>query len=217
MSAGGFAYGLAQAFQKAEDRYQDRIERDKARADRLAAQTAGFAFREKMYKQERDDKYRDKIANRYASLSGLFGSDEKGQLLTAAFMPFDLESTRATVEQYKAKVKGTGIDFRTYMEVSNPEGSAENYSAKDLPKLGDIQGAFAARREGKIPEGFSLPTVSYKEVPLFDTGRTDLNIDITDDPYENMTNLQFGIKEREIDIQSNNPAIKKQAKKELDL
>ena len=49
MSAGGFAYGLAQAFQKAEDRYQDRIERDKARADRLAAQTAGFAFREKMY------------------------------------------------------------------------------------------------------------------------------------------------------------------------
>ena len=29
MSAGGFAYGMAQAIQKAEDRYQDKIERVK--------------------------------------------------------------------------------------------------------------------------------------------------------------------------------------------
>ena len=76
MSLGGFAQGLATAFQKAEDRYQDKIEREQARADRLAAQTAGHAFTEKMYKLRREDDYRDKIADRYAQLSGLFGSDE---------------------------------------------------------------------------------------------------------------------------------------------
>ena len=217
MSLGGFAQGLATAFQKAEDRYQDKIEREQARADRLAAQTAGHAFTEKMYKLRREDDYRDKIADRYAQLSGLFGSDEKGKLLTAAFMPFDIESTRATVNDFKAKVKGTGIDFRNYMEVSNPEGSPENYSAKDLPSLPDITSAFVDRKKGKIPEGFSLPSISYLEVPIFDDKRTDLGVDVTDDPYENMINLQLEIKERQVDIQSNNPRIKTQAEKELKL
>lgn len=217
MSLGGFALGLSQSLQKAEERYQDKIERDQARADRLAAQTAGYAFTEKMYKQRREDDYKDKISERYATLSGLFGSDEKGKLLTAAFMPFDLESTRATVDDFKAKVKGTGIDFRNYMEVANPEGSPENYSAKDLPNLPTILSAFVDRRQGNIPEGFALPTISYKDVPVFDDKRTDLGVDVTDDPYENMVNLQLEIKERMVDIQSNNPRIVKQAEKELKL
>ena len=217
MSLGGFALGLSQSLQKAEERYQDKIERDQARADRLAAQTAGYAFTEKMYKLRREDDYKDKIADRYAQLSGLFGSDEKGKLLTAAFMPFDIESTRATVDDFKAKVKGTGIDFRNYMEVANPEGSPENYSAKDLPSLSTITSAFVDRRQGKIPEGFVLPTVSYLDVPIFDTKRTDLGVDVTDDPYENMVNLELAIKERMVDVQSNNPRIKKQAEKELNL
>jgi len=217
MSLGGFALGLSQSLQKAEDRYQDKIERDQARADRLAAQTAGYAFTERMYKTRREDDYKDKISERYATLSGLFGSDEKGKLLTAAFMPFDLESTKATVDDFKAKVKNTGIDFRNYMEVANPEGSPENYSAKDLPSLSTITSAFVDRRQGKIPEGFALPTISYLDVPVFDDKRTDLGVDVTDDPYENMVNLQLEIKERMVDIQSNNPRIVKQAEKELKL
>ena len=72
MSLGGFAQGLATAFQRAEDRYQDRIEREQARADRLAAQTAGFQFQEKMYKRRQEDAYKEKISERFAGLQSIF-------------------------------------------------------------------------------------------------------------------------------------------------
>ena len=49
MSLGGFAQGLATAFQRAEDRYQDEKARKEARAERKLAMSMQNAFTEKMY------------------------------------------------------------------------------------------------------------------------------------------------------------------------
>ena len=221
MSAGGFAYGMAQAIQKAEDRYQDKIERDKARADRMAAQAAGFQFQEKMYKRRQDDAYKEKISERYAGLQALFGSDERGQLLTTAFMPFDLESTRATVNDYKGKLKGSGVDFRDYFEVSNFDPKAG-----ELPTLAKITQAFQARKEGKLddkgkvigmPEGFSLPTVGYKTFePFSKQVRLDITDLFTDDAFESAQKLDAAIEIANQNINLGTPNEQKTAKRELE-
>ena len=221
MSLGGFAYGLSQSIQKAEERYQDRIEREQARADRLAAQTAGFQFEEKMYKRRQDDAYKEKLSERYAGLQALFGSDERGQLLTTAFMPFDLESTRATVNDYKGKLEGSGVDFRDYFEVSNFDPKAG-----ELPTLAKITKAFQARKEGKlddkgnvigVPEGFSLPTVGFKTFePFSKQVRLDITDLFTDDAFESATKLDAAIEIANQNINLGTPNEQKTTKRELE-
>ena len=221
MSLGGFAYGLSQSIQKAEERYQDRIEREQARADRLAAQTAGFQFEEKMYKRRQDDAYKEKLSERYAGLQALFGSDERGQLLTTAFMPFDLESTRATVNDYKGKLEGSGVDFRDYFEVSNFDPKAG-----ELPTLAKITQAFQARKEGKlddkgkvigVPEGFSLPTVGFKTFePFSKQVRLDITDLFTDDAFESATKLDAAIEIANQNINLGTPNEQKTTKRELE-
>ena len=220
MSLGGFAQGLATAFQRAEDRYQDRIEREQARADRLAAQTAGFQFQEKMYKRRQEDAYKEKISERFAGLQSIFGSDERGQLLTRAFMPFDLESTRATVNDYKKKLEGSGVDFRDYFEVSNfdPE-------AGELPTLAKIAQAFQARKEGKLdeegnvigmPEGFKLPTVRFKTFePFSKPVRSDIVDLFTDDAFESAQKLDAAIEIAKENVNLGTPNQQNTAKREL--
>ncbi len=220
MSLGGFALGLSQSLQKAEDRYQDKIERDQARADRLAAQTAGFAFTEKMYKIKKDDAFKEKIAERYSGLQAMFGSDERGQLLATAFMPFDLESTRATVNDYKKKLEGSGVDFRDYFEVSNFDPKAG-----ELPTLAKITKAFQARKEGKldekgkvigVPEGFSLPTVGYKKFEPFSTQiRSDITDLMTDDAFESAQKLDTAIEIAKENVNLGTPNEQKTTKREL--
>ena len=61
MSLGGFAAGLAGAFQKAEDRYQERKLREQASAEAKLRPAAGFAFREKMYTRQMRDAYNDEL------------------------------------------------------------------------------------------------------------------------------------------------------------
>ena len=221
MSLGGFAYGLSQSIQKAEERYQDRIEREQARADRLAAQTAGFQFEEKMYKRRQDDAYKEKLSERYAGLQALFGSDERGQLLTTAFMPFDLESTRATVNDYKSKLEGSGVDFRDYFEVSNFDPKAG-----ELPTLAKITQAFQARKEGKlddkgkvigVPEGFSLPTVGFKTFePFSKQVRLDITDLFTDDAFESAQKLDAAIEIANQNINLGTPNEQKTTKRELE-
>ena len=221
MSLGGFAYGLSQSIQKAEERYQDRIEREQARADRLAAQTAGFQFEEKMYKRRQEDAYKEKLSERYAGLQALFGSDERGQLLTTAFMPFDLESTRATVNDYKSKLKGSGVDFRDYFEVSNFDPRAG-----ELPTLAKITQAFQARKEGKlddkgkvigVPEGFSLPTVGFKTFePFSKQVRLDITDLFTDDAFESAQKLDAAIEIAKQNINLGTPNDQKTTKRELE-
>ena len=220
MSLGGFAYGLSQSIQKAEERYQDRIEREQARADRLAAQTAGFQFQEKMYKRRQEDAYKEKISERFAGLQSIFGSDERGQLLTRAFMPFDLESTRATVNDYKKKLEGSGVDFRDYFEVSNfdPE-------AGELPTLAKITQAFQARKEGKLdeegnvigmPEGFKLPTVGFKTFePFSKPVRSDIVDLFTDDAFESAQKLDAAIEIAKENVNLGTPNQQNTAKREL--
>ena len=101
MSLGGFAQGLATAFQRAEDRYQEKKAREEARADAKLARAAQNAFAEKMYERRERDAYKKELRDTYGYLQATFGTDEEGRRLTAAFLPMGA-SAKDVIKQYQA-------------------------------------------------------------------------------------------------------------------
>jgi hypothetical protein len=136
-------------------------------------------------------------------------------------MPFDLESTRATVNDYKSKLEGSGVDFRDYFEVSNFDPRAG-----ELPTLAKITQAFQARKEGKlddkgkvigVPEGFSLPTVGFKTFePFSKQVRLDITDLFTDDAFESAQKLDAAIEIANQNINLGTPNEQKTTKRELE-
>ena len=78
MSLGGFAQGLATAFQRAEDRYQDEKARKEARAERKLAMSMQNAFTEKMYERRERDAQKKELRDTFNFLQSTFGPDDPG-------------------------------------------------------------------------------------------------------------------------------------------
>jgi hypothetical protein len=207
MSLGGFAQGLATAFQRAEDRYQDEKARKEARAERKLAMSMQNAFTEKMYDRRQRDEHKKELRDTFNYLQSTFGTDEEGKRLTAAFLPLG-GSAKDVISQYQSSVKGTGIDFRSLLEVSNPEGATENYQ---LPKFDAIMKQLQDQRFGKAEtaSGFLLPTVKMGALPSPMPEITGLEKLGSDDPFEAMINIDLAIKQAKANIEVGTPNVKK--------
>lgn len=207
MSLGGFAQGLATAFQRAEDRYQDEKARKEARAERKLAMSMQNAFTEKMYDRRQRDEHKKELRDTFNYLQSTFGTDEEGKRLTAAFLPMG-GSAKDVISQYQSSVKGTGIDFRSLLEVSNPEGATENYQ---LPKFDAIMKQLQDQRFGKAEtaSGFLLPTVKMGALPSPMPEITGLEKLGSDDPFEAMINIDLAIKQAKANIEVGTPNVKK--------
>ena len=207
MSLGGFAQGLATAFQRAEDRYQDEKARKEARAERKLAMSMQNAFTEKMYDRRQRDEHKKELRDTFNYLQSTFGTDEEGKRLTAAFLPMG-GSAKDVISQYQSSVKGTGIDFRSLLEVSNPEGATENYQ---LPKFDAIMKQLQDQRFGKAEtaSGFLLPTVKMGALPSPMPEITGLEKLGSDDPFEAMINIDLAIKQAKANIEVGTPIVKK--------
>jgi hypothetical protein len=163
MSLGGFAAGLAGAFQKAEDRYQERKLRQQASAEAKLRQAAGFAFREKMYTRQMRDAYNDELTKTRNYLTTVFGDTDLGRQYVSALLPFG-ESAIEIVKDHRQQAQDRGVDLKSFMQVAHPNGLDKNtYKAPDLDnvvsylskkKFGEDIGAF----------DFKLPTVEFKQI-----------------------------------------------------
>ena len=213
MSLGGFAQGLSTAFQKAEDRYQDEKARKEARAERKLAMSMQNAFTEKMYERRERDAYKKELRDTHNYLQATFGTDEQGKRLTAGFLSMG-SAAKDVISGYQSAVKGTGIDFRSLIEVSNPEGATENYQ---VPKFDDIMKQLQDQRFGKAEtaSGFLLPTVKMGALPDPAPEITGLEGLGSDDPFEAMINIDLAIKQAKANIEIGNPNVKRTNKAKL--
>jgi hypothetical protein len=164
MSLGGFAAGLAGAFQKAEDRYQERKLREQASAEAKLRQAAGFAFREKMYTRQMRDAYNDELTKTRNYLSTVFGDTAEGRQYVSALLPFG-EAAIDIVKDHKQQAQDRGVDFKSFMNIAHPNGIDKNtYKAPDLD---NVLSFLSKKKFGEDVSGFDfkLPTVTFKDIP----------------------------------------------------
>ena len=164
MSLGGFAAGLAGAFQKAEDRYQERKLREQASAEAKLRQAAGFAFREKMYTRQMRDAYNDELTKTRNYLSTVFGDTAEGRQYVSALLPFG-EAAIDIVKDHKQQAQDRGVDFKSFMNIAHPNGIDKNtYKAPDLD---NVLSFLSKKKFGEDVSGFDfkLPTVTFRDIP----------------------------------------------------
>ena len=164
MSLGGFAAGLAGAFQKAEDRYQERKLREQASAEAKLRQAAGFAFREKMYTRQMRDAYNDELTKTRNYLSTVFGDTAEGRQYVSALLPFG-EAAIDIVKDHKQQAQDSGVDFKSFMNIAHPNGiNKDTYKAPDLD---NVLSFLSKKKFGEDVSGFDfkLPTVTFKDIP----------------------------------------------------
>jgi len=167
MSLGGFASGLATAFQRAEDRYQDKKAREEARAEARLARAANQAFQEKMYTRRQKDDYMKEVMNYQSELKAIFGTDQKGLQMVAAVMPMGKYGVEmAKNYQSVANDRGfTKAEFQDLFEVMYPDGvDSQTFGDVDLNKIvkNMEQNRFADPEDPRVP----LSGIQFKFKPL---------------------------------------------------
>ena len=164
MSLGGFAAGLAGAFQKAEDRYQERKLRQQASAEAKLRQAAGFAFQEKMYNRRTRDAFESELTKTRNYLSTVFGDTPDGRAYISALLPFG-EAAIDIVKDHKQQAADRGVDLKSFMNLAHPNGIDKNtYKAPDLD---NVMSYLSRKKFGEDVSGFDfkLPTVTFKGIP----------------------------------------------------
>ena len=138
MSLGGFAQGLATAFQRAEDRYQDKKAREEARAEARLARASRQAFEEKMYTRRRRDEFQDELTKSQGELKALFGTDTRGLQMVSAVLPMGAYGVEMA-KQYKKIADARNFSqeqYRSMFEVMYPEGmDSDTFGDVDLKNI----------------------------------------------------------------------------------
>ena len=167
MSLGGFASGLATAFQRAEDRYQDKKAREEARAEARLARAANQAFQEKMYTRRQKDDYIKEVMNYQSQLKAIFGTDQKGLQMVAAVMPMGKYGVEMAKNYQKiSNDRGfTKAEFQDLFEVMYPDGvDSQTFGDVDLNQIvkNMEQNRFADPEDPRVP----LSGIQFKFKPL---------------------------------------------------
>ena len=160
MSLGGFAAGLAGAFQKAEDRYQERKLRQQASAEAKLRQAAGFAFQEKMYNRRTRDAFQDELTKTRNFLGTVFGNDAEGREYISALLPFG-ESAIEIVKSHQQQALDRGVDLKSFIQIAHPNGIDKNtYKAPDLD---NVMSYLSKKKFGENLDDFKfkLPTAKF--------------------------------------------------------
>ena len=167
MSLGGFAQGLATAFQRAEDRYQDKKAREEARAEARLARAANQAFQEKMYTRRQKDDYMKEVMSYQAELKAIFGTDKKGLQMVAAVMPMGKYGVEMA-KNYQSVANERGFnkaEFQNMFEIMYPDGvDSETFGDVNLENIvaGMEKNRFAKEGDPRDP----LSGIGFKFKPL---------------------------------------------------
>lgn len=167
MSLGGFAQGLATAFQAAEERYQDKKAREEARAEARLARASAQAFQEKMYTRRQKDDYMKDVMSYQAELKAIFGTDKKGMQMVAAVMPMGKYGVEMA-KNYQSVANERGFnkaEFQNMFEIMYPDGvDSETFGDIDLSNIakGMEKNRFAKEGDPRDP----LSGIGFKFKPL---------------------------------------------------
>ena len=155
MSLGGFAGGMASAFQKALDREQE--EKMEARREKAAQlrQAASFAHADKLYTRRLMDDERKSLRETEQGLKAIFGSGPDSLPYVQAWM----QMGGAGIEQLKELkefAKEKRVPFKSYLDLSYPINNEtgelftqDNYGTIDL---GNTIETMIKRRVGDDPD-----------------------------------------------------------------
>ena len=167
MSLGGFAQGLATAFQAAEERYQDKKAREEARAEARLARASAQAFQEKMYTRRQKDDYMKEVMGYQSELKAIFGTDKKGMQMVAAVMPMGKYGVEMA-KNYQSVANERGFnkaEFQNMFEIMYPDGvDSETFGDIDLSNIakGMEKNRFAKEGDPRDP----LSGIGFKFKPL---------------------------------------------------
>jgi len=155
MSLGGFAGGMASAFQKALDREQEeKMEAKREKAAQLR-QAASFAHADKLYTRRLMDDERKSLRETEQGLKAIFGSGPDSLPYVQAWM----QMGSAGIEQLKELkefAKEKRVPFKSYLDLSYPINdetgelfTQDNYGTIDL---GNTIETMIKRRVGDDPD-----------------------------------------------------------------
>jgi len=155
MSLGGFAGGMASAFQKALDREQEeKMEAKREKAAQLR-QAASFAHADKLYTRRLMDDERKSLRETEQGLKAIFGSGADSLPYVQAWM----QMGSAGIEQLKELkefAKEKRVPFKSYLDLSYPINdetgelfTQDNYGTIDL---GNTIETMIKRRVGDDPD-----------------------------------------------------------------
>jgi len=168
MSLGGFAQGLATAFQRAEDRYQDKKAREEARAEARLARAANQAFQEKMYTRRQKDDYMKEVMGYQAELKAIFGTDKEGMQMVAAVMPMGQYGVEMA-KNYQKVANERGFnkeEFKGMFEIMYPDGvDSETYGDVDLNNIAKGMEQYRFTKEGDPREPVTDLGFKFKPLP----------------------------------------------------
>ena len=155
MSLGGFAGGMASAFQKALDREQE--EKMEARREKAAQlrQAASFAHAEKLYTRRLRDDERKSLRETEQGLKALFGSGPDSLPYVQAWMGMGSAGIEQ-LKELKEFAKEKRVPFKSYLDLSYPINdetgelfTQDNYGTIDL---GNTIETMIKRRVGDDPD-----------------------------------------------------------------
>jgi len=168
MSLGGFAQGLATAFQRAEDRYQEKKAREEARAEARLARAANQAFQEKMYTRRQKDDYMKDVMSYQAELKAIFGTDKEGMQMVAAVMPMGQYGVEMAKNYQKiANERGFNKEeFKGMFEIMYPDGvDSETYGDVDLNNIAKGMERYRFAKEGDPRDPVTDLGFKFKPLP----------------------------------------------------
>tara|TARA_A100001015_G_scaffold311113_1_gene413729 strand:+ start:1411 stop:2733 length:1323 start_codon:yes stop_codon:yes gene_type:complete len=155
MSLGGFAGGMASAFQKALDREQEeKMEAKREKAAQLR-QAASFAHSEKLYTRRLMDDERKSLRETEQGLKALFGSGADSLPYVQAWMGMGSAGIEQ-LKELKEFSKEKRVPFKSYLDLSYPINdetgelfTQDNYGTIDL---GNTIETMLKRRVGDDPD-----------------------------------------------------------------
>jgi hypothetical protein len=155
MSLGGFAGGMASAFQKSLDREQEeKLQAKREKAAQLR-QAAGFAHSEKLYTRKLMDDERKSLRETEQGLKALFGSGADSLPYVQAWMGMGSAGIEQ-LKELKEFAKEKRVPFKSYLDLSYPINdetgelfTQDNYGTIDL---GNTIETMLKRRVGDDPD-----------------------------------------------------------------
>jgi len=169
MSLGGFAGGMASAFQKALDREQEeKMEAKREKAAQLR-QAASFAHADKLYTRRLMDDERKSLRETEQGLKALFGSGPDSLPYVQAWMGMGSAGIEQ-LKELKEFAKEKRVPFKSYLDLSYPINdetgelfTQENYGAIDLNNTIETM---IKRRVGDDPDAAFVKPPVYNSVAL---------------------------------------------------
>ena len=219
MSVGGFAGGMASAFQKALDREQQEKLEDKRNTQANLRQAAGFAHDLKLYSRKVRDEERKSLKETEQSLKAIFGTGAESMPYVQAWMHMGSAGVKQ-LEELRAFAKEKRVPFKSYMKINYPVNPDTNeLYTKDTYGAVDLSDTI----KGLIHKRTMLDHEGTKVESPYTYSQPQLTVDVTDISDQTaVSNLSFDETIKELFLlkqdlaKATDPAVKANINKEIE-